>query len=252
MCPAPNPSAPITRRTVVRQMILGSAVSVLGGLIRPHALFAENLPASPEEGTLSLKISDFPALSSPGGSVRLNVGLDYPVMINRGANNEFHALSTRCTHAGCIVNAYHPALGYILCGCHSSTYRIDGSLRSGPADQALDAYTATYDGAGKISVRLPGVTYAARRITVESVAPQTQRLRIEFNPVLLQTYQLQFRPELGDAPNVVPFALTADGPMVQTSYRNQDYYNPAPTISFFVPIAAPTGFYQIVQVVTEY
>ncbi len=48
----------------------------------------------------------------------------------------FMALSTVCTHLGCIVRQ-DPDTGGFACPCHGSRYRGDGTVRLGPAERPL-------------------------------------------------------------------------------------------------------------------
>ncbi len=52
----------------------------------------------------------------------------------RREGNQFAAISTKCTHLGCTVNATD--IGF-LCPCHGSTYDRRGSNVSGPAPSPL-------------------------------------------------------------------------------------------------------------------
>lgn len=45
-----------------------------------------------------------------------------------------HAISTVCTHLGCIVK---PMTGGFECPCHGSKFKTDGSVLRGPAPKAL-------------------------------------------------------------------------------------------------------------------
>lgn len=57
----------------------------------------------------------------------------------RRADGGVTAFGPRCTHLGC---AYHWDDGrrQFLCPCHSSLFRLDGSVVSGPAPRPLDRY----------------------------------------------------------------------------------------------------------------
>lgn len=243
---------PTTRRTVVRQLILGTAVSLTGGLLRSQAVLAADLSGPASEGTMVLKTGQFPVLLNTGGSVRLNVGLDYPIVLSRGAGNRFYAVSTMCQHNGCIVNAYDPATGLIRCSCHGSTYQIDGTLAGGPATSGLDVYEASFDGNESVTVRLPGVTHSARRIVLESVSGNSRRFSLVFNPRLFASYQVQFRSDLNAAAQIIPFATTPSGVANQNSYVNRNINDPAPSVTLYVDMTTPNGFFQIVQTVTTY
>jgi cytochrome b6-f complex iron-sulfur subunit len=48
---------------------------------------------------------------------------------------QVHAISTICTHLGCIIQA---SAGGFACPCHGSEFEADGSVRRGPAPRALD------------------------------------------------------------------------------------------------------------------
>lgn len=211
-------------------------------------------PAAQGQGTLVVKPSLFPVLTAVGGSVRLNVGLSYPIAITRGTGTTFYAVSTCCAHLGCTVEAYSPALGAMRCGCHGSRYNIDGSLASGPATRGLDRFIATYDGADRVTVRLPGLGFAANDITVVSTASTSLRMKLTFRPSAFTSYQVLHQATLLDAPQAVPFSLSAVGGTPQMSYRNVVYNpnDPTPLTSLYVDALGSTGFYNIALVVTEY
>ncbi len=48
----------------------------------------------------------------------------------------FRALSSVCTHLGCITR-YHPDENLIACPCHGSRFSLDGEVLSGPAPRPL-------------------------------------------------------------------------------------------------------------------
>ena len=244
-----NTPLPVTRRTVVRQLFLGTAVTLLGGtsLTQPIIAAEGDLP----EGLLTLKPSDFPVLLNAGGSLLLSVGLNYPIVLSRGANNVFYAVSSECQHNGCIVHAYDSALGLIRCFCHGSTYRIDGTLAGGPAMRSLPSYPTQLDAQGNIAVRLP-IGYAARQIAVHSISGNTRRLSLVFNPALENTYHVQFRSDLNGPAQIIPFSTTPNGPANQTKYFNGNFANPNPTITLYVDMTTQQGFYQIVSPIKPY
>lgn len=61
------------------------------------------------------------------------------VWVVKRADGGVTAFGPQCTHLGC---AYHWDDGrrQFLCPCHSSLFRIDGSVVSGPAPRPLDRY----------------------------------------------------------------------------------------------------------------
>jgi cytochrome b6-f complex iron-sulfur subunit len=56
---------------------------------------------------------------------------------------ELHAISTVCTHLGCIVKASPTGFA---CPCHGSEFEADGSVRKGPAPRPLDWLAVTVTG----------------------------------------------------------------------------------------------------------
>jgi Rieske Fe-S protein len=68
-----------------------------------------------------------------------------PVVVVRQAAGEFVALSTVCTHQGCIVD--DPSSGVMLCPCHGSEFNLQGAVLRGPAQAPLARFTVTLDAA---------------------------------------------------------------------------------------------------------
>lgn len=73
-----------TRRTLIKNFILGTVASWSGDVWRSDLVLASESPTRDGTATVSVKLNQFPALAAVGGSVRLNVGLDHPIAINRG------------------------------------------------------------------------------------------------------------------------------------------------------------------------
>jgi cytochrome b6-f complex iron-sulfur subunit len=48
----------------------------------------------------------------------------------------FHALSSVCTHLGCVTR-YQPDEGLIVCPCHGSRFSLEGEVLAGPAPRPL-------------------------------------------------------------------------------------------------------------------
>ena len=57
----------------------------------------------------------------------------------RYADGGFLALSTKCTHLGCIVNTNTDKSGF-TCPCHSSSFDRHGEVLASPATRPLDTY----------------------------------------------------------------------------------------------------------------
>ena len=68
------------------------------------------------------------------GSVTVNV--ERKVFIVRKKEGSFYALSSVCTHLGCITN-FQSAAKRIACPCHGSLFDLEGNVLSGPAPKSL-------------------------------------------------------------------------------------------------------------------
>lgn len=89
-------------------------------------------------GTVLAKTSDIP---EGGGKVFADKG----VVVTQPSAGTFKAFSSTCTHAGCTVRDI--ANDVITCPCHGSQYSAtDGSVKHGPATQALAAAKITVAG----------------------------------------------------------------------------------------------------------
>ncbi len=63
--------------------------------------------------------------------------------------NKIAAISTTCTHLGCIVA---PSETGFSCPCHGSRYDTDGNVTGGPAPKALPWYSVTLTPNGELEV----------------------------------------------------------------------------------------------------
>lgn len=205
--------------------------------------------AGADIGLMRLRLSDFPALQAPYGSVRLGtspigtdhypVGLFYPVLINRALSGQFYALDTACSHEGCTVPTYDPAAQCMQCPCHGSQYDLDGTVRRGPANFPLRSFTIHYDGADGLSVELPDVSFALE--VVQVLPGGAGRLQLQFIAFDQLQYELYFRPNATSPwTGPVPFALTPTGAAEQMSITGQADY-----AEVYLDRTSPTGFYAV-------
>ncbi|MFF4043586.1 Rieske (2Fe-2S) protein [Streptomyces sp. NPDC001816] len=89
-------------------------------------------------GTALAKTTDIP---EGGGKIFKDQG----VVVTQPAAGTYKAFSSKCTHQGCAVGSV--ADGVIVCPCHNSHFSVeDGSVKKGPATQALAAAKITVSG----------------------------------------------------------------------------------------------------------
>jgi len=138
----PQLEEPVGRRRVLIWLssvgLFGSAVlSAVSNLvfIKPRATYGQ--PARFAIG----KPEDFP----PGTKISLDVKR---VCVVRDGN-KLAAISTTCTHLGCIVGISDTGFA---CPCHGSRYDQDGNVTGGPAPAPLPWYKVTLAPNGEVEV----------------------------------------------------------------------------------------------------
>ena len=250
------------RRDFIKTVTFATACSSLLGKAWTDLWAAEIQPlAAPTVGTLRIKLSDFPALLSESGSVRLLInplrggpptgptptGAFYPVIINRGPNDTFFALNSKCTHQSCVVDPMDSSTDRLTCPCHGSVFAIDGRRVSGPASTRLAAYTVKFDGRETLAVQIPNLGYSVVASKVPGEGTASARLRLDFRTQRNVDYEVHFRESLAQAPAPVLFSRTVDGPLDQTIFTATTATN----VSLFVERNSTTGFYRVAVRVSE-
>lgn len=76
-------------------------------------------------------------------------GVDVAVLRVRG---RLHALANRCSHRGCSLHEGRIEHETIICPCHGSTFRLDGSIVTGPATSPQPTFQIRVDD-GIIQIR---------------------------------------------------------------------------------------------------
>ena len=116
----------VSRRDFLATAVGATALASLsacgdGFLANPVVL--EALPSGPKV----IKVSDFPALATPGVLVQIP---QTAVAVKRVNATTFKALSMICTHQGCATGIVG---GQRLdCPCHGSRFDADGAVLNGP------------------------------------------------------------------------------------------------------------------------
>lgn len=242
-----------SRREILKTFTLLTASSVLLGRNWVATVLAQVVPT--QGGVLRIRISDYPALQQANGSVRIGTsalagtgmcprsqGLFAPVLINRGAGDQFFALDSSCSHEGCVVPVYSAGLGYSQCPNHGSRYTIDGtSIRGplgGPPIAPLVSFTTRFDGVDTLTVENPDWSIELTTLGVQSGAGG--RLSLRFIAFANIQYEVRYRDSLGASDNPVNFALTPGGPADQSVLPGVNDF-----VTVYVDRAGPAGFYSI-------
>lgn len=244
----------LTRKTFVKTVLVAVAHSSLPGRNWSTVVASELHPQATSTPTLQVRLPDFPALQNESGAVRIAInpingnsgpnGTFYPVIINRGPDSKFYAVSSRCAHQGCVVEALDASSNEMNCFCHGSVYAIDGRRISGPATSALTKYAVTFDGSDLLSVVIPTLSYT---VAIQPLAVAAKRWLLTFRSFRNVEYEVLYRATLDAAPTVVPFALTETDPADQTVFAAKS----AATVKLYVESESASGYYSVSIRVSE-
>jgi cytochrome b6-f complex iron-sulfur subunit len=140
----PRDDAGLTRRRFCQVTGVAACAAAAGGaavlsadFLRPRVLFEPptQFTAGPPE---ALDV----------GAVITNETFRAYIIRARGG---FHALSSVCTHLGCITR-YQPDAGLIACPCHGSRFNLDGEVLACPAPRPLPRLQMALTSRGEIEV----------------------------------------------------------------------------------------------------
>ena len=135
-------SEPMTRRKALSWLsgfgLFGSLI--ISGISNLLFLKPRTTYGQPNRFTIG-KPEDFP----PGA--RIAIDTKRICVIRDG--DKLAAVSTTCTHLGCIVS---PSETGFACPCHGSRYDQDGNVVGGPAPKALPWYRVSLTPAGEVEV----------------------------------------------------------------------------------------------------
>jgi Rieske Fe-S protein len=216
-----------TRREIIKTILVTTATSFLGGKVWTAKAISEVManPIDPNLGVARVQLSNFTALNSDGGSVRLGssnivgsppsttaAGLYYPILINRLSATEYVVLDTQCLHAGCVLPTLSGGLnGRISCPCHGSQYDARGLCVQGPAPVgfSLRSYPAQLQAGGILKIDIADQGF--QMLTKEVLNGAETRLQISWDSFSSVEYELRYRPDFATEPVKVNFATTLTG-----------------------------------------
>jgi nitrite reductase/ring-hydroxylating ferredoxin subunit/uncharacterized membrane protein len=87
---------------------------------------------------------------SDGKLIQASAGEAKVVVFRQGA--EVHALLDRCSHRGCSLSRGRLREGAVVCACHGSTFRPDGTVAKGPATAPQPSFDTRVE-AGQVEIR---------------------------------------------------------------------------------------------------
>lgn len=238
-----------TRRSWVKQFVLGSAAAMIGPRWTSTVL-ADVTSTGPGPGVIRLKASAFPALANPNGSIQIKfITYIEPLTLNRVTADRFVALDSICTHAGCTVDRFVRANNHMRCPCHGSLYDIEGNVIRGPAEEPLGRFATSYDAASDIiSITLPDVALHIKAISVHQQGENGQiRLKLVFPVSLGAVYEIRYQPDLSSPSQLVSYATTPTGIANKTTVGPDIFGD----FTAYVDTTGPTGFFTVGVRLTE-
>jgi nitrite reductase/ring-hydroxylating ferredoxin subunit/uncharacterized membrane protein len=143
------------RRTGVALSLLAFGAASASAWLGGHLAFGKGVGVdqtvfqeSPSEWTEVAEPGDL----TEGALVRREVdGVGVLLVRSEGA---IHAVADRCNHRGCSLSEGELRDGTIVCPCHGSAFRLDGTLVKGPATASQPAFEVRAAG-GRVEIRQP-------------------------------------------------------------------------------------------------
>ncbi len=241
-------TAKSSRRVLTRRIILGTAAWAIGSRWMERQVLADVTNVAPGTGVVQVNLNDYPALAPAFGSIRLDLGGAnfYPILVTRLSVDSFSALSTRCAHLGCVVDAFDTQSQRIICPCHGSAYAADGSLINGPARSRLTPYTSEFDGLYTLRIFVPDLGFSVTSFS-KLQQPSGNRFKLEFKSEPNANYQVRFAAQLGGASQILSFSRTPSGLASESVLLAVD----SKTL-VYVDAASSAGFFSVERVVSAY
>lgn len=250
-----------------REWVKCFALGVIASAGARRTTLADISPAANQANILSLKISDFPALQTTYGSVRVQLLTasttweESRIIITRAPGDVFHAVTARCTHQQSTADPYDHSEGTeaIICYSHGSVFGMDGSVISGVDGNTtpLRKYNTSFAD-GVLRVEVPSMNFKVNAISIQTPGGTT-RYALNFQRRAGGRYRVLYTPDLAAAPVPVDFAITSSGaPSRGPSFATKFFSNnttPAgqQTVaqSLWVDSSAERGFYLVELQVTQ-
>ena len=142
--PEPNEKSGLARRDFLNEVTLAAlAVAGLGSGVVTYQYFSPNVLFEPPA---RFRVGN-PDLYPVNTVTPLPDQQVYIVRTSAG----FYAVSTVCTHLGCITQ-WKPEANQIACPCHGSKFERDGKKIEGPAPRPLPHFAITLSPDGELVV----------------------------------------------------------------------------------------------------
>ncbi len=147
----------ISRREFFTKTIQGAAIiavpAVLGSVLESCSQSNPAMPSSaaglatinvtPNNNTIALDINSSSPLANVGSAALVQFSSG-SLLVDRPGKSTFNALSSVCTHQGCIISNYDAPSQQFICPCHGSRFSNSGQVTQGPAGAPLTQYQSQF------------------------------------------------------------------------------------------------------------
>ena len=139
-----------TRRDFLQSSLSALAGLTIVGFVSPIVIGCGDDPASSNNTDAGKTMTvDVSALDANGKAVRTSSPSGRPLIVIRRASDRYVTLLLVCTHQGCSGNDLSNTTVNIICGCHGSTYDLEGNVTGGPATNDLTSFATVYEATPK-------------------------------------------------------------------------------------------------------
>ena len=128
----------VTRRSFLDAFAAGLAAATLGTGTVLAGLYAAPPPLR-GDGVEEMDVGSVSEIEGKGSRL-FRFGREPCIVVASGG--KFHALSTVCSHLGCIVS-WVPKSQQLACPCHRAAFDLEGNVLEGPPPRPLRTYLVT-------------------------------------------------------------------------------------------------------------
>ena len=135
------------RKEFIRQCSYACLGLVTASVVLPECTPVKYVQVKNENNVLRVAQSEFIERKNEKEHIRSYLivkaaGMDYPIVLYRGASGNYTALLMRCTHQGSELNVHGSMLS---CPAHGSEFDSRGDVLQGPAESPLTSYRVSVE-----------------------------------------------------------------------------------------------------------
>lgn len=196
-------------------------------------------------GTFELNLQDYPELLSDNGSIYFSIPAVPDIIVTRLPGAVFYAVTSVCTHQGCTVGTYDPSAGMLICPCHRSRFKADGTLIGGFAQTSLLRFPTIFKAPNTLTIQVSKYGFLVHGIRLLKTKDGHLRAALTFDADFGYRYEIRFQAasdgNLTDS-IPVPYAETLDGAM-----RTDLFLGNGKSVTFYVDVTQSVGYFAVAR-----